>query len=362
MLEAWLDLENLYPGKITHEVLGKTWQNKDILLFKIGNQLGGRVWFNGTIHGGEIVGPEVYYKYARWLLDNMESGISDRIMSRNYTLIVPFTNADGYPTIAPVEYVTEGRRTNRNPSGGVNLNRNAPRTWRNDCGVYDPALTHWKGDAPDTTTGACTVNPSYPTKMPPLNSGRNNLLGYCYKSGCGSAWNDIPSDWEYRGSNPGSEPETQAILNGLANWKPKFFLDYHIWAGPIIYKTMVAGTDAPYHDSVITKSNVLATQRGVSGYNYGTGGVNGMLLDSAYATIKATSYLIEALGVTHKPGDPTNYYDMLGPYTDITTNAFPRFLPLAITFSQESEIVTPLNIVPIIIIAAGIVLGIYLLR
>ena len=337
MLEAWLDLENLYPGKVTHEVLGQTWQGKNILLFRIGNRNGGRVWFNGTVHGGEVVGPEVYYKYARWLLDNSEPGVSDRIMNGNYTLIVPFMNADGYPSTAPVEYVAEGRRTNRNPSGAVNLNRNAARTWKTGCGHYDSVAGHWVGE-PLNADGTCTLPL---VKMPA--SGRDLMLGYCYGSGCGSgAWTDIPGDWEYRGSNPNSEPETQAILNGLTKWTPKFFLDYHIWAGPYVARTGVSGTDTAYHDSVIAKSNMLATQRGVSGYSYTVGGVAGMLLDSAYATVKATSYLIESLSVTHIPPDTTTpHYDMLGPYTDVTSNAYPRFLPLAITFSQECEIITP---------------------
>lgn len=334
--EAWLDLENLYPTKVTHEVLGQTYQNKNILLFKIGNPNGGRVWLNGCIHGGEIIGPDVYYKYARWLLDNEEPGISDRILNNNYTLIVPIMNADGYPTTAPQPYQTEGHRDNSNPTGGVNLNRNAPATWKTNLGSYNAVMGHW--------VGALTSSMDYDidgTCVSPTAYGELRGPPYCCYASSPQSWTDKPGDYEYRGSNPGSEKETQAILNGLTKWQPKFFLDYHLWAGPRFYKTSNASSaDSAIHDSVMAKCVALATARGVAPYPLGgASGIPGELVHNGYSTGHALSFLLEANTPTYIPGDPDAHYDMLGPYTDVTDDCFPRFLPLAITFSQESEVV-----------------------
>ena len=362
MLQAWLDLEVAHPAYISHEVLGTSWQGRQILLFKIGvDKTTNHVWFNGTTHGGEIIGPEAYLLYIKWLFDPTASiayklgdeAIATRILQNNYTLIVPFTNVDGYPSTAPIPYVREGRRTNRNPSGGVNLNRNYPKTWRKDAGVYDPTLGHWRGEPLDAN-GACS-NPSYPSKI-----GRNTTatpIFYCYKSGVACSWTDKPGDWEFRGSNPGSEPETQAIINGLLKWKPRFFLDYHIWDGPYICRTgKCNAADKTYHDQVAAKINALETARALKTYSYTYAGTCGMAVDDAYVAGQTMSYLIEGLTPVYIPGDPTAHYDMLGPYTDLTNDAFPRFLPIAIVFSQECEVVSPPpqppSVLPLVFVAA----------
>ena len=331
MLEAWLDLERLFPDWITHEVLGQTYLGKNILLFKIGNPNGGRVWWNGTTHGGEVVGPEIYYRYARWLLENMEPGITDKIMLENYTLICPFTNADGYPSTAPLPYQKEGKRTNRNPTGAVNLNRNFPATWRTDLGHHDPAALdvqgnptgHWVGEP--TQNGLCSIAP-YTYK------GGYGTMWWCYKGGTDD-WTDVPGHWSYRGSNPGSERETQAILYGLDKWKPKFLLDFHIWNNPWIGRSSLS--DVTYCNAVIAKYRLLASARGVATFSYGTEGVNGAMCSNGPA-VGATSFLLEAIGPNKDPNG-NDLFDELGLYTTVDV-AYLKFLPLAITFNGECAI------------------------
>jgi hypothetical protein len=329
MLEAWLDLERLFPDKITHETLGQTYLGKNILLFKIGSEDGGRIWFNATTHGGEITGTEVYYRYARWLLENKEPGISDKIMRTNYTLICPFTNADGYPSTAPLPFQNEGRRTNSNPSGGVNLNRNFPATWRTDLGHYDPVVGHWIGE-PTDANGQCTVPP------------------YTYKGGYGTSWwcytaptpegMDVPGHWEYRGSNPGSEKETQAILSGLSKWRPKFLLDFHVWNPPTLFRSPLS--DITYCNAVITKYKAYATQRGVASFPFSTIGIWGALADSGYA-VGATGFLLEAVDANKDPNGKS-LYDQLGPYTQVD-ETLQKFLPLAIVLSNECATAPPIS-------------------
>ena len=329
MLEAWLDLERLFPGKITHEILGQTYLGKNILLFKIGNPDGGKLWWNATTHGGEIIGTEVYYRYARWLLENKEPGISDNIMRVNYTLICPFTNVDGYPSIAPLPFQSEGSRNNKNPTGTVNLNRNFPATWRTDLGHYNPIVGHWTGE-PTDVNGQCTIVP-YTYK-----SGYN-ALWWCYKASVPQGM-DVPSHWEYRGSNPGSEKETQVILSGLAKWCPKFLLDFHIWNPPTLFRSPLS--DITYCNTVIAKYKALATQRGVTAFPFSTTGIAGPLSDSG-RSIGATSFLLEAVDA-NKDVNGKSLYDQLGIYTQVNA-VFPKFLPLAITLSNECAAPPPIN-------------------
>lgn len=329
MLEAWLDLERLFPGQITHEVLGQTYLGKNILLFKIGSQDGGKLWWNATTHGGEIIGTEVYYYYARWLLENKEPGITDKIMRQNYTLVCPFTNADSYPAIAPIPFQGEGSRNNRNPTGTVNLNRNFPATWRTDLGHYDAIVGHWTGELTDAN-GACIIAP------------------YTYKGGYGTSWwcykestpggMDVPNHWEYRGSNPGSENETQAILKGLAKWRPKFLLDFHIWNFPTLFRSPLS--DVTYCNTIIAKYKVLATQRGITAFPFSTTGIRGSLADSGSA-VGAISFLLEAVDA-NKDANGNYLYDQLGPYTQVDA-ALQKFLPLAITLSNEVAAPPPIS-------------------
>lgn len=338
MLEAWLDLERLFPGKITHEVLGQTYLGKDILLFKIGSQDGGKLWWNATTHGGEIIGTEVYYRYARWLLENQEPGISDSIMRANYTLICPFTNADGYPSVAPLPYQGEGSRNNRNPTGTVNLNRNFPATWQTDLGHYDATLGHWIGE-PTNVSGLCTVSPYLYKVGYRWDSQLNRYTSwYCYKAYLPDGA-DYPGHWEYRGSNPGSERETQAILSGLARLRPKFLLDFHIWNPPTLFRSPLS--DSVYINTVIAKYNTLAAQRGVTPYPFSTTGIKGALCDSGRA-VGATSFLLEAVDA-NKDANGNSVYDQLGPYTQVST-ILQKFLPLAITLSNECAAPPPIHV------------------
>lgn len=314
VIDDFLSLEAKYPRLVSHEIIGVSWEGRDIYLFKIGNPHGGRVLLNGTTHGGEWTGTEVYCLYTHWLLENKEPGISDRILQGNYTLIVPSLNVDGYD---------RKTRDNRNPSGTVNLNRNFPKSWRTDCPILG---------TPDPTTGACP-------------SGQVKIGNYCYNSGCGCGWDDTPGSGSYRGVSAGSEPETQALLGALLKWKPKFLVDYHTWdpgrefCRPSERAGMTA-VDKAYHDAVYQKVLALAQQRGVSS-NYPVYmqlGICGPVADDGYATGGATSFLIEGFSMT----DCGGYVNP--PYSMILGIAFPQFLPTAITMSQECEVPPPISL------------------
>ncbi|MEM4733384.1 MAG: M14 family zinc carboxypeptidase, partial [Candidatus Bathyarchaeia archaeon] len=116
-IASFKNLANSYPNLITYEAIGKTVLGKEILMFKIGNPAGGKVLFDGAIHGWESLGGELLYLYAKWLLTSRDP-LAYRILSRDYTLLIPAPNTDGY----------NKWRTNANH---VDLNRNFATNWEN---------------------------------------------------------------------------------------------------------------------------------------------------------------------------------------------------------------------------------------
>lgn len=309
VINDFLELEGKFPTLVTHEIIGKSWENRDIYMFKIGNPKGGRVLLNGTTHGGEWTGTEVYCLYAHWLLES-NTVKANRILSRNYTLIIPSLNVDGYD---------RKRRVNLNPKGGVNLNRNFPATWRTDCTILG-----------ECTNGTCP-------------EGQQCIQGYCYKSGCACGWSDIPGRHDYRGEAPASEPETKAMLAILQRYKPKFVIDYHTWdpnrefARPS-WRTGITEQDKAYHRAIYDKCvemwNKMAVPKPYP--RYMALGICGGLADDGYVTGGATSFLIEGLS----KDDCGGYINP--PYELIEEVAWPQFLAVALVISSECEIPSPI--------------------
>ena len=67
MTAAWDALATSYPTVCSSEVIGKSVENRDLKLFKIGNPLGGRFAIVANIHGEEKANVEITYLFASWL-------------------------------------------------------------------------------------------------------------------------------------------------------------------------------------------------------------------------------------------------------------------------------------------------------
>jgi len=132
-MDAFMSLANAYPELVTYENIGKTVENRDIIMFKIGNPDGGKVLFDGALHGWETLGSEVLYFYAKWLLTSNDP-VANRILTRDYTLLVPALNVDEY----------NNARKNAN---GVDLNRNFATNWER-AGSTNPDSEYYRGPAP----------------------------------------------------------------------------------------------------------------------------------------------------------------------------------------------------------------------
>lgn len=106
-------------SEAAYESVGKSYQGRDIWLFKIGNPRGGRVLWDGCLHGWEDMGSEIMYLYAEWLLESGDPKAKE-ILRTNWTLLIPVVNPDSYT------------RENRNFTEcqyGVDLNRNFKQGW-----------------------------------------------------------------------------------------------------------------------------------------------------------------------------------------------------------------------------------------
>lgn len=260
---------------MTYESIGKSYQGRDIPMFKIGNPNGGKVLFTTVTHGDEVEGAEVGYYMADWILERKEPAIADRILQDNLIMIV-IVNIDSYgikrKNMDQYGFV-HGAYAN---SYGVDLNRNMPVGWG------------------------------------------------------GSSSSSNVTDMSYKGPSPGSEPESQALINLFETYKPKFHLNYHYGGGivfgyPSGYAKMTANM-SHYHIAIAKEIQTLAASRGAYVYGYGQLGISGCITDQAYVTGNSTSYLLEA-GNWPAP-----------PYNQIESVLLRPLLPFLIVFAQESEV------------------------
>ncbi|MEM3701024.1 MAG: M14 family zinc carboxypeptidase [Candidatus Bathyarchaeia archaeon] len=133
LIKLFKDFAETYPSLVSYEIVGKTVQNNDIIMFKFGNPNGGRILVDGAIHGAENLGSELLYFYAKWLLTSSDP-LATQILTRNYMLLIPALNVDGYAKW-------------RKNANGVDLNRNFATNWQY-AGSTDPSSEYYRGPAP----------------------------------------------------------------------------------------------------------------------------------------------------------------------------------------------------------------------
>ena len=177
-IESFKGFATSYPSLVSYEVVGKTVQGKNILMFKIGNPNGGRVLIDGAMHGGECFGSELLYFFAQWLLTSSDP-LANQILKRNYILLIPALNVDGY-------------RMWRKNANGVDLNRNFATDWQY-AGSTDPSSSYYRGPAPLSESESKTLVQVFQKWKPSfyinLHKGAAPILyGSNY---CNSAYNSV---------------------------------------------------------------------------------------------------------------------------------------------------------------------------
>ena len=168
-----------YPGVISERMIlpndslgDTTWDGNYVWAVKISDNVEQEenepeVLYTGIHHAREPIGVNICVEWARWLCENYGSDpLATYLVDNREVWIIPIVNPDGYLYNEMIVPSGGGaHRKNRRPTGtepqGVDNNRNYPYMWG-----YDD-----QGSSPD------------------------------------------PGEETYRGPNPGSEPETQSVMN-----------------------------------------------------------------------------------------------------------------------------------------------------
>ena len=249
-LAAWAAAD---PG-IHVDSIGASYEGRPILAVKIGppDDVPNRpnVLFMGTHHAREWISTAVAMTLIRWLAD---SGAA--LTTTHDVWVIPVENPDGYQyTFTTDRYWRKNRRPNDNGTYGVDPNRNYPAFW-----------------------GVDEVGSS-----------------------------STPLAETYRGTAPGSEPETQAVMTFHAAHPPAVSISYHSYSGLILYPwgfragelapdlprfQALAGTDvAPAVSDSMPESSLDHYHPG-PGWNLYT--TNGEYTDWAYRTYGTIAFTTE---------------------------------------------------------------------
>ncbi len=181
-----LDFANKFPNLTKRISIGKSVEGRDIWAVKISDNADidessePAVLFNSMHHAREVMGPEVAIDIMETLLSGYGNDTQITKWVDSYEIwVMPMFNVDGNNKMWTKD---KWWRKNNQGGYGVDLNRNYPSGW-NKC------------------------NGS-------------------------SGWR---SSQTYRGPDPASEPETQAMMNFIANVRPVFDISYHSYSELVIY-------------------------------------------------------------------------------------------------------------------------------
>ena len=158
---AFIDsLSQLFPGLVKIDSIGTTYEDRTIWCVKISDnvvdddpqKLG--VFYSGSIHANELAGTTVVLSLMDEILTSYSSGDQSMIdwLENHQLWIVPILNPDGVAYVHSSQDI--GWRKNRSPSGngdyGVDLNRNFGYMWGydDDGSSPDPSQWNYRGSAP----------------------------------------------------------------------------------------------------------------------------------------------------------------------------------------------------------------------
>ncbi len=120
-----------YPDIITIQPIGKTWEDRDIMLATISlnvenADLKPAMLYTGTVHAREWIGNELAVSFISFLLSNYNSNPQVlKTLTKNTLYIVPCLNPDGFEySRTHFSFWRKNRRNNGDGTYGVDLNRN----------------------------------------------------------------------------------------------------------------------------------------------------------------------------------------------------------------------------------------------
>ncbi len=174
-----------YPDITEVKSIGKSLEGRDIWAIKISDNVRvdetePTILVNGMHHAREVMTPEITTDMVSYLTSNYgKDAAVTKWVNETEIWVIPMFNVDGNNKMWTEDSMW--RKNTRN-GFGVDLNRNYPYGW-NSC------------SGSSANTGA----------------------------------------QDYRGTAPASEPETQAMMNLVAEIKPVFDISYHSYSEIVIY-------------------------------------------------------------------------------------------------------------------------------
>jgi carboxypeptidase T len=180
-----LDTHARFPDITDLRVIGKTLEGREILAIKISDnprskELEPAILVNAMHHAREVMTPEITTDMIDYLTRNYGADpVVTKWVNSTEIWVIPMLNLDGNNKMWNGNSMW--RKNTRN-NHGVDLNRNYPTGW-NSC---------------------------------------NGSSSFSHAQ-------------DYRGKAPGSEPETQAMMNFVASIKPVFNISYHSYSEIVIY-------------------------------------------------------------------------------------------------------------------------------
>jgi hypothetical protein len=180
--------------------VGHSWQGRGMWVFKISDNVNvdedePEVFYNALIHAREPQGMQWQMNYVLWLCQNYGTDPEATSLVDNHEIFfMPVVNPDGYEYNRQT-YPSGGGmyRKNKNPNGGVDLNRNFGYMWG-----YDDI-----GSSPE------------------------------------------PSEETYRGTGPFSELETQTMRDFIISRNFSFILNAHTYGDYFLYPLCYADIYSP---------------------------------------------------------------------------------------------------------------------
>ncbi len=130
-VDFFYQAQERYPNIFRVDVIGKTWEERDIIVVTVSKDLETAdvkpaLFYTGTMHAREWIGIELSVGFAEYILEHIDfDPVLNMALSRATLYMVPCGNPDGFEfSRTHFSFWRKNRRQNADGSFGVDLNRN----------------------------------------------------------------------------------------------------------------------------------------------------------------------------------------------------------------------------------------------
>ena len=130
-VEFFKKAQEKYPNIFRVEVIGKTWEERDIIIVTVSKDLETAdakpaLLYTGTVHAREWIGIELSIGFGAYILEHIDyDPVLNEALSKATLYMVPCANPDGFEfSRTHFSFWRKNRRQNADGSFGVDLNRN----------------------------------------------------------------------------------------------------------------------------------------------------------------------------------------------------------------------------------------------